>query len=244
MADANFKVKKGLTVGDNIIITFGSNVAIGGNTTPAYNLQVNGNIYSTTLLVSSYFTANSTKVALSNTVGLEANGEVGTVGQVLTSNGTVPYWSTAATGSSSNTQVHFNDSGSSNGSSSFIYNKATTTLTVSGTFNDCGANTVSQTLSDEATISWDTSLGRIATITVGATGRTMAAPTNLKVGTYILHVKQDSGGSKTITTWNAVFKWPAGVAPILSTTASYRDVMSFICDGTSLYGTYITGFTS
>lgn len=242
MADVNYRVKKGLTVGNNTIHTFGSNVAIGGNTIPAYNLQVNGNIYSTELLVSTFLTANSTKVVVAN-VGFQANGGVGTVGQVLTSNGTTPYWANS-TGASANTQIPFNDSGVANGSANFTYNKSSNTLTVAGTFNDCAANTVSQTLADAATITWDTSLGRIATITVGATGRTMAAPTNLKVGTYILHVKQDAGGSKTITTWNSVFKWPANVAPVLSTTANYRDVMSFICDGTNLYGTYITGFTS
>lgn len=241
MADVNFRVKKGLTVGNNVITTFGSNVAIGGNTTPAYNLQVNGNIYSTELLVGTIFKANSTTLVVNT--GFQANGGLGSVGQVLTSNGTTTYWANS-TGASANTQVPFNDSGIANGSSNFTYNKSSNTLTVSGTFNDCAANTVSQTLADANTITWDTSLGRIATITVGATGRTMAAPTNLKVGTYILHVKQDAGGSKTITTWNSVYKWPANVAPVLSTTANYRDVMSFICDGTNLYGTYITGFTS
>ena len=95
------------------------------------------------------------------------------------------------------------------------------------------------TLSDGATINWDASLGQIATVTITATGRTMAAPTNLRVGTYILHVVQDAGGSKTITTWNSVFKWPGGVAPILTTTASARDLFSFICDGTNLYGSFL-----
>ena len=74
---------------------------------------------------------------------------------------------------------------------------------------------------------------------LGAAGRTMGAPTNLKVGTYILHVVQDSGGSKTITTWNSVFKWPAGVAPTLTTTANARDLFSFVSDGTNLYGSFL-----
>jgi hypothetical protein len=110
-------------------------------------------------------------------------------------------------------------------------------LTVSGTYNDAGANTTSQTLTDGATITWDTSLGRVATVTLGG-NRTMAAPTNLRVGMYILHVLQDATGSRTVT-WNSVFKWPAGVAPTLTTTASARDLMSFVSDGTNLYGTYI-----
>jgi hypothetical protein len=111
------------------------------------------------------------------------------------------------------------------------------TFTGSITFN---ANVASQTLSDiSGTISWNTSLGTIATVTLTAAGRTMAAPTNLKVGTYVLHVIQDGTGSRTITTWNGVFKWPAAIAPTLTTTANRRDIISFVCDGTNLYGSFL-----
>jgi len=99
------------------------------------------------------------------------------------------------------------------------------------------ANILQQTLTDAATISWDTSLGQIATVTLGAS-RTMEAPTNLRVGTYILHVIQGGTGSYTIT-WNGVFKWTAAVAPTLSTVVGRRDVFSFISDGTNLYGAMI-----
>jgi len=99
------------------------------------------------------------------------------------------------------------------------------------------ANILQQTLTDAATISWDTSLGQIATVTLGAS-RTMGAPTNLRVGTYILHVIQGGTGSYTIT-WNGVFKWTAAVAPTLSTVVGRRDVFSFISDGTNLYGAMI-----
>jgi len=66
----------------------------------------------------------------------------------------------------------------------------------------------------------------------------MAAPTNLKVGTYILRVYQDATGNRTLT-WNAVFKWPAAVAPVLTTTGSRLDVFSFYSDGTNMYGSYL-----
>jgi hypothetical protein len=94
-----------------------------------------------------------------------------------------------------------------------------------------------QTLVDGATVNWDMDSGGIGTLTLGGS-RTMAAPTNLKKGVYILHVVQDATGSRTIT-WNAVFKWPAGVAPVLSTGAAKRDILSFVCDGTNLYGSYM-----
>ena len=107
----------------------------------------------------------------------------------------------------------------------------------SGTISIAKSNVLNQTLSDGSTINWDTSLGQVAYITLGG-NRTMAAPTNLKVGTYILHVVQDGSGSRTIS-WNSVFKWPAGVAPVLSTGAGRRDIISFVSDGTYLYGSYL-----
>ena len=113
----------------------------------------------------------------------------------------------------------------------------TATLDVVGTFSDAKANTVQQTLTDAATIAWDASLGRVATVTLGAS-RTFGAPTNLKVGTYILHVIQGGTGSYTIT-WNGVFKWTAATAPTLSTAVGRRDIFSFISDGTNLYGAMI-----
>jgi len=110
---------------------------------------------------------------------------------------------------------------------------------ITGSVSDAAANVVSQTLTDAATINWDLSGGRIGFLTISGTGRTMAAPTNMKIGTYILNVIQDGAGNKTITTWNSVFKWSAGVAPTLSTAANTRDIFSFVCDGTNLYGTFI-----
>ena len=108
------------------------------------------------------------------------------------------------------------------------------TLTGTATIN---ANIANQTLTDGTTINWDTSLGSVATVTLGG-NRTIAAPTNLKVGSYILHIIQDGSGNRTVT-WNSVFKWPAGVAPVLTTTANRRDLFSFVCDGTNLYGSYL-----
>lgn len=92
-----------------------------------------------------------------------------------------------------------------------------------------------QTLTDAATVSWDMNSGSVATLTLGG-NRTLAAPTNLKIGTSVLVVNQDGTGSRTIT-WNSIFKWTAGVAPVLSTAASAKDVITFFGDGTNLYGT-------
>jgi hypothetical protein len=101
------------------------------------------------------------------------------------------------------------------------------------------ASTVSQTLTDGATVSWDSSLGRIGALTL-AGNRTMALPTNRVADTYILYVTQDATGSRTLT-WNSGFKWAGGAPPILSTTPNAKDVFSFICDGTNFYGSYLRG---
>lgn len=99
----------------------------------------------------------------------------------------------------------------------------------------------SQTLTDGATISWNVATGSIATVTLGAAGRTMAFPTNLTLGSYILKVVQDATGSRTITTWTGNYKWAGGTAPILSTAANALDVISFVYDGTNMIGSYIRG---
>jgi hypothetical protein len=126
------------------------------------------------------------------------------------------------------------DSGGTQGS---IQLNGTDVITFTSTAINLVGNVLSQTLTDGTTISWDTNLGQIATVTL-AGNRAIAAPSNLKVGTYILHVIQDGTGSRTLT-WNSVFKWVGGVAPVLTTTASRRDVFSFVCDGTNLYGSFL-----
>lgn len=117
-----------------------------------------------------------------------------------------------------------------------IVSPAISSPTISGTVN-IQAAIANYTLTDGANIAWDLNTGQVATVTLGGS-RTMNAPSNLRVGTFILHVIQDGTGSRTLT-WNSVFKWPAGIAPVLTTAANRRDIFSFICDGTNLYGSYL-----
>lgn len=95
-----------------------------------------------------------------------------------------------------------------------------------------------QTLSDgSGTISWDMSLGTAATVTLTGTGRTFAAPTNIPSAgtTGVLVIVQDGVGSRTITSWDAKFKWPGGTAITLTTTATKRDFINWYSDGTLIY---------
>jgi hypothetical protein len=93
-----------------------------------------------------------------------------------------------------------------------------------------------QILTDAATIAWNMNLGALAQVTP-TTNRNMGAPSNIEAGkTYALKVV--SGGF-TIT-WNAVFKWPGGVAPV---STGGTDIYSFYSfDGTTLDGAGLQSF--
>jgi hypothetical protein len=92
-----------------------------------------------------------------------------------------------------------------------------------------------QTLVDGATINWNMNNGAAATVTL-AGNRTLAAPTNMQNGaTYYLIVKQDATGSRTLA-FNSAYKFPGGTDPVVSTAGNAVDILTFISDGTSMYG--------
>lgn len=96
-----------------------------------------------------------------------------------------------------------------------------------------------QPLTDAASIAWNLNTAQAATLlmtsTVGAT-RVLANPTNLKNGgTYTLKITQSSTGSNALTYGN-LYKWPSGSAPTLSTANNAVDIITFLSDGTNMYG--------
>lgn len=96
------------------------------------------------------------------------------------------------------------------------------------------AYSVTNTLTDAATIATDCNNGNVHTVTL-AGNRTLGAPSNLKNGaTYIWIIKQDATGTRTLA-YNAVFKFPGGVAPTLTTTGNAVDILSGISDGVNVY---------
>lgn len=165
-------------------------------------------------------------------LSIDAYGRVTSASNVAVSGMDYAYVNTSA--GAANTYAASVGTSTNNYTSATYATKASPTFTGTVTTN---ANVSNQTLTDGATINWDVSSGAVATVTLGG-NRTFAAPTNLKVGTYLLHVIQDGTGSRSIT-WNAVFKWPAAVAPTLTTTANRRDIISFVSDGTNLYGSFL-----
>lgn len=92
-----------------------------------------------------------------------------------------------------------------------------------------------QTLTDGATVSWDTNSGGSAKVTLGG-NRTLSNPTNTQNGAiYVLEVIQDGTGSRTLS-YGTNFVWPAGTAPTLTTTLNKRDLLTFYCSNSKLYG--------
>jgi hypothetical protein len=65
---------------------------------------------------------------------------------------------------------------------------------------------------------------------------TFTFPTAAAGKSFTLELVQDATGSRTAT-WPGTVKWPAGTAPTLTTTATKRDFLTFVCsDGTNWIG--------
>lgn len=95
-----------------------------------------------------------------------------------------------------------------------------------------------QTLTDQATVTWNADSGGFATVTYGG-DRTMGAVTNqVSGGVYYLIAK--AGGSARTITWNANFLFPSGNIPTSFLSGS-TNVIQFISDGTNMYG--VANFT-
>lgn len=90
-------------------------------------------------------------------------------------------------------------------------------------------------LTDAANIAWDLESNQACSVTL-AGNRTLDNPTNKVDGaTYILRVVQDATGARTLA-YGSDFKWQGGTAPTLTATANAVDILTFICDGTNMYG--------
>jgi hypothetical protein len=75
---------------------------------------------------------------------------------------------------------------------------------------------------------------QIITLTGNAT---ITMPTATSGKSFIMYLKQDGTGSRTVT-WSTV-KWAGGTAPTITSTASRQDIYSFFADGTNWYGTTV-----
>jgi len=76
---------------------------------------------------------------------------------------------------------------------------------------------------------------QIITLTGNAT---ITMPTAVSGKSFILFLKQDATGSRSVT-WSTV-KWPSGTVPVITPTASRQDIYSFFSDGTNWYGVTVS----
>lgn len=88
-------------------------------------------------------------------------------------------------------------------------------------------------LTDAATITPNFSTTTYATVVLGGS-RTMAAPSANPPasGDVVFRIAQDATGSHTVT-WNAIYEWPNGTAPTLSTTGASVDLIKCLFDNSS-----------
>ena len=122
--------------------------------------------------------------------------------------------------------------------SKLSYTDGTETLTNKTLTNPA---TTDQTLTSGETIAWDMDSGDIAKLTLGVNA-TLSNPTNLKDTTYIIKITQDGTGSRTLA-YGTAYKWAGGTAPTLSTDADAVDIITFVSDGTNMYGSILNDFS-
>ena len=80
--------------------------------------------------------------------------------------------------------------------------------------------------------------GTVQTITL--TGNcTFTMPTATTGQSFIMIIS--TGAGNFTGTFTSV-KWPSGIAPTLTTTASRWDILTFISDGTNWYGNFVQAY--
>ena len=89
-------------------------------------------------------------------------------------------------------------------------------------------------LTFDATQDWALDANQVATLTLTA-NTIFDAPTQMVDGAfYSLIIIQDGTGGWTVS-WHTTFKWAGGTAPVVTTTASAKDIFVFRSDGTNMY---------
>jgi len=92
------------------------------------------------------------------------------------------------------------------------------------------------TATDGAIVTFDLSTANIHTVTL-AGNRTLTV-TNPVVGQpFLIRLKQDAFGSRTVNWWTTI-KWTGANEPSLTTTADAVDVFGFVCTATDGLGNY------
>lgn len=135
------------------------------------------------------------------------------------------------------------------GTDTYVGRATTDTLTnktinggvLSGTFTGKPVITTSSpvitTDADGATITFNMNTSGVHAVTL-AGNRTLAVSNVANPQFFIIILKQDGTGSRTVTWWSGIL-WVGASAPTLTTTANRYDIFSFLYDGTNYYGSTV-----
>ena len=260
ISTGSMTVSGALSLGDLVVSTVNAATIV---RTPVLNVS-NYAIINTVNAININVTGNS------NLTYILANNSQGTDGQLLVSGGSTKNvsWSSYSTLLNANDQTitkvyTFNANTLFNGNSTFAnsvtfsntatFSRAVTfsnTISIANLNNTYISNTTikgftEQTVSNTAvtsSYSIDPASGSMHLVTLTAGSVTINLPTPaLNAGRSVtLIVTTGISGGYTVT-WNNV-TWPDGVTPYLSTTSSKKDVMSFICDGSTWYGMFSASY--
>ena len=187
-----------------------------GTTTATAETVTNGTIQS---LTSS--TANITGGTFGGLSTGSINSSSGTISVLNSTTGTIGNFTTTLTG----------DLTISGGSATVGTRVAVTNSSQSYTRTH---NFTTTSLTSGTTIAWDLSQNQVARLSLNTNG-TLSNPTNaVDGGTYILIVTQ-STGTNTLS-YSTAYKFPAGTAPTLTAGSGKTDIITFVSNGTNLFG--------
>jgi hypothetical protein len=93
-------------------------------------------------------------------------------------------------------------------------------------------------INSTSTTTLDLSTGNVLQVVL--TGSTTLAFTNPKIGTYIIKIKQDATGNRTLNF--PTIKWADAAVPTVTSTANAVDLLTIIYDGVDYYGSCLQNF--
>ena len=96
------------------------------------------------------------------------------------------------------------------------------------------------TEADGGTITFNMNDSNTHMATLGG-NRTLAVSNAASGQKFILRLKQDSAGSRTVTWFNTIYWAEGGTAPTLTTTANKADVFGFLCTSGGYYDGFVIG---
>jgi hypothetical protein len=91
-----------------------------------------------------------------------------------------------------------------------------------------------ETTSGRLTVDW--SKGQKAKVLLSATPSRVQFLDPPGIGNFMLLIKQDSAGGRSITSWPASVKWAGGTPPTITVAANAVDVLAFYYDGSNYWG--------